>query len=168
VGFAADPSITLVPSMAENLGGDTTLVGTLSAAFGIGAALGLALLAGLGGRLGSGLVAAVGLWLLTAGGVQLAFATTSVVALAGFALSGLGFGWAMTGLSTVVQERAPDELRGRIMALWLVGFVGSRPFAAAVLGGAADLWSVRVAFCIAAGATLLIALACRPKALALT
>ena len=37
----------------------------------------------------------------------------------------------MTGLSTVVQERAPEELRGRIMALWLVGFVGSRPIAAA-------------------------------------
>ena len=58
--------------------------------------------------------------------------------MAGFALAGLGFGWAMTGLSTVVQERAPEELRGRIMALWLVGFLGSRPIAAAVLGGTAD------------------------------
>ena len=58
--------------------------------------------------------------------------------MAGFALAGLGFGWAMTGLSTVVQERAPEELRGRIMALWLVGFVGSRPIAAALLGGTAD------------------------------
>ena len=54
----------------------------------------------------------------------------------------------MTGLSTVVQERAPEELRGRIMALWLVGFVGSRPIAAALLGGTADLVSVQAAFAV--------------------
>ena len=72
----------------------------------------------------------------------------------GFALAGLGFGWAMTGLSTVVQERAPEELRGRIMALWLVGFLGSRPIAAALLGGTADLVSVQAAFAVAAALTL--------------
>lgn len=65
----------------------------------------------------------------------------------------------MAGLSTVVQERAPDELRGRIMALWMVGFVGSRPAAAAVLGGAADRWSAHIAFAVAAVLTTAMALA---------
>ena len=83
--------------------------------------------------------------------------------MAGFALSGLGFGWAMTGLSTVVQERAPVELRGRIMALWLVGFVGSRPIAAVLLGGTADLVSVQAAFAVAAALTAVVALWCRPS-----
>ena len=71
----------------------------------------------------------------------------------------------MTGLATVVQERAPEELRGRIMALWLVGFVGSRPIAAALLGGTADLVSVQAAFAVAAVLSVIVALLCRPSAL---
>lgn len=165
VGFASDPSITLTPSMAEDLGGGTGLVGALSAAFGIGAALSMALLAVLGGRLAASWVSSIGLWLLVAGCGVLAVSTVTAVALTGFAIAGLGFGWSMTGLGTVVQERAPDALRGRIMALWLVGFLGSRPFAAALLGGAADLFNVRVAFFIAAAVTLAVALAARPARL---
>lgn len=165
VGFAADPSITLTPSMADSLGGDTRLVGALSAVFGIGAALGMAVLALLRGRIASAVVSSVGLWLLCAGCGVLAFATTTPVALVGFGLAGLGFGWAMTGLSTVVQERAPEELRGRIMALWLVGFLGSRPIAAAVLGGAADALNVYVAFGVAALSVVAVAVLCRPSAL---
>jgi len=166
VGFAADPSITLTPSMADALGGDARLVGWLSALFGLGAALGMAALALLRGRIVAGLVSSVGLWLLAAGCLVLAFGTTIPVAMAGFALAGLGFGWAMTGLSTVVQERAPEELRGRIMALWLVGFLGSRPIAAAVLGGAADALSVYAAFIVAAVSVVLVAVLCRPSTLA--
>ncbi|OMB78321.1 MFS transporter [Mycolicibacterium conceptionense] len=165
VGFASDPSITLTPSMAEALGGGAHLVGALSAAFGLGAALGMVVLAAMRGRLPAARVSAIGLWLLVAGCALLALGTVTALALAGFAIAGLGFGWAMTGLSTVVQERAPEALRGRIMALWLVGFLGSRPFAAALLGGAADVFDVRVAFVIAGAITLAVALAARPGAL---
>ncbi|MDV3130117.1 MFS transporter [Mycobacterium sp. 21AC1] len=165
VGFASDPSITLTPSLAEQLGGGARLVGALSTAFGVGAAVGMVTLAVLRGRMRAALVSSIGLWLLAAGCALLALGTVTALALIGFAIAGLGFGWAMTGLSTVVQERAPEELRGRIMALWLVGFLGSRPFAAALLGGAADLFSVRLAFVIAAVMTLVVACTCRPAAL---
>ena len=77
--------------------------------------------------------------------------------------------------SDLVAKTAPQGtlekvpmLRGRIMALWLVGFVGSRPFAAAILGGAADMFSVHIAFLIASVLTLAIAAACRPSALTRT
>jgi MFS family permease len=96
----------------------------------------------------------------------LAISTVPAAAMIGFALAGLGFGWAMTGLSTVVQERAQEELRGRIMALWLVGFVGSRPLAAALLGGTADLVSVQAAFGVAAALSVVVVLLCRPSRLA--
>lgn len=165
VGFAADPSITLTPSMAENLGGGPELVGLLSTAFGAGAAVGMAILALLRGRVPSAQVSFAGVCLLGIGSVLLAMSTVPAAALAGFAVAGLGFGWGMTGLSTVVQERAPEELRGRIMALWLVGFLGSRPIAAAVLGGTADLVSVPAAFIVAAASTLVVALLCRPATL---
>jgi MFS family permease len=122
-------------------------------------------LALMGGRVESKWVSSIGLWVLGAGCLVLAVGTVTPVALAGFGLAGLGFGWAMTGLSTVVQERAPEELRGRIMALWLVGFLGSRPIAAAVLGGAADATSVYVAFVVAAVAVVAVAALCRPSTL---
>ena len=163
VGFASDPSITLTPSMADELGGGAKLVGTLSAVFGIGAAVGMVVLALMRGRMASARVSSIGLAGLAVGCAVLAIATGPVVAMAGFALAGLGFGWAMTGLSTVVQERAPEELRGRIMALWLVGFLGSRPIAAALLGGTADAVSVQAAFAVAAALTLVVALWCRPS-----
>jgi MFS family permease len=163
VGIASDPSITLTPSMADELGGGTRLVGILSAAFGVGAAIGMIMLALMRGRMASQGVSAIGMAGLAAGCAVLAIGTTPAVAIAGFAIAGLGFGWAMTGLSTVVQERAPEELRGRIMALWLVGFVGSRPIAAALLGGTADLVSVQAAFAVAAALSAVVALLCRPS-----
>ncbi|BBY28998.1 MFS transporter [Mycolicibacterium sediminis] len=166
VGIASDPSITLAPSLADSLGGDSRLVGLLSAVFGVGAAVGMGTLALMRGRMASAKVSSIGLVGLAAGSAVLVAGVVPAVALAGFAVAGLGFGWAMTGLSTVVQERAPEELRGRIMALWLVGFVGSRPIAAAVLGGAADLFNVQVAFAVAAALTVVVVLICRPSKLA--
>ena len=166
VGIASDPSITLTPSIADELGGGARMVGTLSAVFGIGAAVGMVSLALMQGRMASARVSSIGLAVLGAGCTVLAFAMVPTVAMAGFALAGLGFGWAMTGLSTVVQERAPEELRGRIMALWLVGFVGSRPIAAALLGGTADLVSVQAAFAVAAALSVAVTLLCRPSNLA--
>ncbi len=165
VGIASDPSITLTPSLADQLGGGTRLVGTLSATFGIGAALGMVTLALMRGRLASARVSAIGLAGLAVGSAVLALGSVPAVAIAGFALTGLAFGWAMTGLSTVVQERAPEVLRGRIMALWLVGFLGSRPIAAVVLGGTADAVSVQAAFAVAAVLCLVVALCCRPSRL---
>jgi MFS family permease len=162
VGIASDPSITLTPSMADELGGGTRLVGILSAAFGIGAAVGMIALALMRGRTASSRVSSIGLFGMAAGCVVLTAATVPALAVFGFAIAGLGFGWAMTGLATVVQERAPQELRGRIMALWLVGFVGSRPIAAAVLGGTADLVSVQAAFAVAAVLCAVVTVLCRP------
>lgn len=163
VGFASDPSITLTPSVADELGGGAGLVGMLSAVFGVGAAIGMSALALMGGRMASARVSSIGLTGPVAGCAVLAIATVPTLAVSGYALAGLGFGWAMTGLSTVVQERAPAELRGRIMALWLVGFLGSRPIAAALLGGTADVVSVQAAFAVAAALTLVVTLWCRPS-----
>ena len=165
VGVVSDPSITLTPSMADELGGGTSLVGVLSASFGVGAAVGMAVLALLGGRVRSALVSTLGLWGMGVGCAVLGVGTAPTVAIVGFVVTGLGFGLALTGLSTVVQERAPAELRGRIMALWLVGFLGSRPIAAAVLGGTADLVSVQAAFAVASALSIGIALWCRPTSL---
>lgn len=163
VGVASDSSITLAPSVADQFGGGASMVGLLSSVFGVGAGIGMAVLAVLKGRVAAAKVSFTGLVGLGLGCSVLVAATVPAVALTGFAITGLGFGWAMTGLTTVVQERAPEALRGRIMALWLVGFLGSRPIAAALLGGTADLFNVQVAFAVAALLCLGVVLWCRPS-----
>jgi hypothetical protein len=75
------------------------------------------------------------------------------VLVVGFALTGAGFVLALTGFTSVLQRRIPNELRGRIMALWSVAFLGNRPLAAAIDGAAADRvgprWAMTVAITVA-------------------
>lgn len=165
VGFGSEPSMTLAPAMANELGGGESAVGELSTGFGVGAALGLIIISTVNRRIRSTMSSSLGLWLMVVGLILVSISPTVWLALCAFAVAGLGFSWAMTGVSTLIQERAPDELRGRIMALWMVGFIGSRPVAAAVVGTAADLLSVRTAFIVTAVLLGLVATMCRPRVL---
>ena len=51
---------------------------------------------------------------------------------------GAGMTIATTSLTTGIQERAPAAMRGRIMAIWLMAFLGLRPLASALNGLLAD------------------------------
>lgn len=165
IGVAAEPSATLGPALAERLGGGDALVGWLSTAFGFGAAIGIVVMSLAGRRLGAARASSSGLWLMAAGLAVVTPSTMTVVVLVGFVITGLGFSASMAGVSTLIQERAPSELRGRIMALWMVGFVGARPLAAAGIGLAADLTSVGLAFVGTAVAVAAMAWLCRPRRL---
>jgi hypothetical protein len=87
---------------------------------------------------------------------------TPAAALPGFALAGLGMTLAVASLSSLLQQRLPDHLRGRVMALWSVGFLGSRPFAAALNGAVADLVSVGAALGLVAVSMVAAAWLCLP------
>lgn len=164
-GFGSEPSMTLAPAMAHELGGGTRLVGELSMAFGVGAGIGLIIISAASRRIRSATASSGGLWFMVLGLAAVAVSPVVWLVLLAFGLAGFGFAWAMTGISTLVQERAPDALRGRIMALWMMGFIGSRPVAAAMIGSASDLWSVRASFVLTAFLLALIALVCRPRVL---
>jgi MFS family permease len=158
-GFAADPMITLAPSLAAELGGGDTLVAVLVSAFGIAAAPAAATSGRLQRRAGSLTVAAAGGATMAAGLAMAAVAPVAPVAVAGFGVTGIGFVLMLTGFTTVLQRRVPDELRGRVLALWSVAFLGNRPVAAVIDGAAADLvgprWAVLIAITVAAGGGLL-------------
>jgi MFS family permease len=79
-------------------------------------------------------------------------------AVVGMALAGVGFLVAITSVTTQLQERVPDALRGRVLALWGVAFLGTRPFTAAIDGAIADLVSPRAAALAMAAAALAAAL----------
>lgn len=90
---------------------------------------------------------------------------TAAVALVAFGLSGVGMTLAFTSITTQIQNRSPDALRGRIMALWFVGFLGARPFAAGLNGFVADAVNVSVALAVTALLVTLAAYLCRPSRL---
>src|SRR5262249_30521885 len=52
--------------------------------------------------------------------------------------------------NTIVQERAPDYLRGRVSAVFMLSFVGLMPVAGLGITGLSDLIGMRMALAIAA------------------
>lgn len=161
LGFGADPVITLSPSLADQLGGGSELVGLFASVFGAGAVLAVVLFRGLRRLLSLRWVGAAGYLVVVAGLLIVAFVQSPLGGVAGFLVNGAGFMMATVALNTRIQRRVPDELRGRVMALWGVAFLGSRPVAAPINGGIADLTSVTAALVVAAvivlGAALLAA-----------
>jgi MFS family permease len=162
IGFGSEPSITLAPGLADAVGGSSGFVGWLVCAFGVGAAVGL-LLFGIGERrFGLAPMTASGLTAMGIGLLVPALSHSQPVVLVALGLAGTGLSVGMTSVSTQVLDRTPRALRGRIMALWLIGFLGARPIAAALDGVLADLFSIRVAFAVSALVLLGAALLCRP------
>lgn len=154
LGFGTDPVNTLAPAMADELGGGDALVGWLVSAFGIGAAT-MALTIGIvRRRVALGQMGVFGLVVLAGGLFGFAWSPIVAAALVALALAGVGFLLALTGLTTELQRRVPDRLLGRVMALWAVAFLGSRPLAALIDGAAADFLGPRWAAVIAGVITL--------------
>jgi MFS family permease len=137
--FFAMPYQTLLPVLVSDvLGGGARLYGVLLACAGTGAlagAIGLLLrkqLRGLGRRV------AIGATLLGAGLVAVSLARSPLAAGAALVVVGFGFITQMAGTMTLLQGLAPVEMRGRVMGLFSMLFVGVTPFGALVAGFAAS------------------------------
>lgn len=155
LGFGSDPAITLAPSLADDLGGGDGLVGVLVAMFGLGAIVLSVGFRRLRRRLSLRGASMLGFVLLSAGLVIVAATSTIPVVEAGFFVQGAGFMLVMVALNTRLQQRVPELLRGRVMAVWGMAFLGLRPVAALVDGALADLVGVRTAMLLVAACTLL-------------
>lgn len=157
LGFGTDPVNTLTPAIADDLGGGDALVGWLVSAFGLGSA-GMAFAVGhVRRRVALGHMAVVGLAVMAAGLYGLAASSLVVVAIASLFVAGVGFLLALTGLTTELQRRVPERFLGRVMALWAVAFLGSRPAAALLDGAVGDAFGPRVAAAVAATLTAVVA-----------
>lgn len=163
VAIAGDPIVTLTPSLSEELGHGATLVGVFASSFGTGAVITFVGLRALRERIGQAWVATAGLLLMAGGNAAAGVAGTPVLVILSLATAGAGMTFAFTSLSTQIQVRLPDVLRGRVMALWSIAFIGSRPIGAAVDGAVADATSVGTAFLVLALVIAATAWACRPS-----
>lgn len=165
VGVGADPAVTLAPSLSAALGGGPELVGLFASAFGVGAFAGFFVQLVFARVLDHARLPTVGLVLMGAAAVALALSWGVVVVVVAFGVGGVGMTLALNGVSTLLYERVPREFIGRIMALWLVGFVGSRPLAAALNGALADLLSAGAALLTTGVLLMAAAVVCRPAVL---
>lgn len=154
MGFGADPVLTLSPPLAEAVGGGREAVGLFASVFGVGAMVFVVLFRRLRRVMSIRAAGCMG-FVLAAVGLTLVGLIPSTLGVAtGFFINGAGFMMATVAINAQVQQRVPDELRGRVMALWGVAFLGSRPIVAMVSGAIADLRSVTLAVLVCGGVVL--------------
>jgi len=144
LAFVSQPIVPLIPVIALEMF-DATAVqyGLLASAFGIGAILGAVILGRLDGRrlpsaiLGTGLVVYAGFV------VALGLAPTFAAGLV--ALSGVGTGFLMVIATnnSCIQHLSSDEMRGRVLGIWLTSFGLFNPLGVLVQGVLADAVGIR-------------------------
>lgn len=139
VSLVAMPYTVLMPIFADRiLGGGASGLGVLMAATGVGALAGALTLAARKG------VRGLGRWVATSAaafGVSLIlFAFSRSFWLSFLLLVPTGFTMMVETASTntLLQAMTPDRLRGRIMALYSMMFMGLAPFGALLAGALAD------------------------------
>jgi predicted MFS family arabinose efflux permease len=166
MGCGAEPAMTLAPAMAVELGGGAEVVSWLTGGFGAGALLGLLVLTMLSRHLVTEVTVAGGLWAMSIGLLGAAASNVTALAVAAFVLVGVGFTLGLTSVTTLIQARSPRVLRGRIMAFWMIAFVGTRPLAAVMNGLVADASSVGLSIMVSGAVVALLALVGTPRRVA--
>jgi MFS family permease len=144
VAFLASPFIALVPVMAHHLtpgGGPRAVAQTtalLTTAQGAGAVAGALCLAPLAGRLGRGRLLAGNLVLLPVVLIAYSAAQTRWQGAALLFAVGLVYIGVLSGLTTLVQLRAPQAYRGRILSFFLVALGVAYPVGSLAQGPVID------------------------------
>jgi MFS family permease len=144
ISISMDPVTTLTPQFAKQIfHRSDTMSGALMGAFGAGAVLASLLPYRHDDRLGR-LIAPM-LAVMGAGMIAFSVIPWLWVAAACLAIAGFGYLAGQTRATALLQLAVDDSQRGRVMALWSLAFLGSRPFASLVDGGLSKLVGVRVA-----------------------
>ncbi len=117
-------------------------LGFLSTAVGLGALIGALYVASSGRSQHKGRLLTIGSLLFPAMLCTLAFTDTLAVALVVLVGAGLGFMVQNATANTLVQTTVPDELRGRVMSVYMLAFFGMSPVGSLQSGAVAEQWGV--------------------------
>ena len=124
-------------------------VGLQVAAFGTGSALSSLGVGVIRNRFGLLRTTRLGLVLLGFGLIGYAAAPHEALVLSSLFVAGIGFLLGVTTTNSNLQRRLDEDMRGRVMALWSMAFLGSRPLAGLIDGAVADLTSPRLGVLVA-------------------
>lgn len=155
IGITVDPINTESPALVHAFGYSPVWAGAVVGCFGLGA---IAAAAVMSDRVaGSRRQMARNLTLFGGGIVLMAVSPWFAVALALVVCAGFGYLNVNASATAQLQLGVAEEQRGRIMALWTIAFLGTRPFASLVDGALASWAGVRVAAAVLALPVLLAA-----------
>ena len=154
------PFIGQLPTLADRnlgIGARSQEYGYLYACFGVGALIGaLSIGTVLAGR-SQERVTRVGLVVFAGFLAVFSLVRSPAAAYPTILLVGLAYFAIITALSTVLQERLDDRNRGRVMALWIMGFGGTVPIGNLIAGPLIEWTSVTTV--VLGGAVVAVALA---------
>ena len=167
MSFVSLNFISFMPTHAQNnLGIDpkSDPYGVLYGLFGLGAAAGAVSVGSVFAR--RDMAALVRPAMVAFAISLLGFSLLRVAAPAYLVVLPLGYSYfvVVTSLSTVLQSHISDAVRGRVMALWIMGFGGSVGLAALLLGPVAQ-WSVSTLLVVGAAWAAVLAIVAAPRRL---
>jgi MFS family permease len=156
VSFLGPPDMVIMPMFARGVVGWGELgLSLMMGTAGAGALVGALMLAYLGDFQRKALF-------------MLGAAFSGGACIAGFSLAGspyvslallFGVGFSMVGFFAVanmlLQQLVQEEMRGRVMSMWIFAFIGTMPFGSFIAGVAAERFGVRWA--VASGGFVIIA-----------
>jgi MFS family permease len=147
--------VTLLPAWAvEILGGDARTYGLLQSARGAGALLAALGIASLGGFRGRGRLLTAGSLAFPVALAGLSFTRSVPLTLAALFLAGAALISMYNLANVLVQTLVPDAVRGRVMSVYNLAFLGMAPIGSLVIGAAAERFGVPAAMLAFAAASL--------------
>jgi MFS family permease len=145
ISVSLDPITTLSPALARSYGLATGGAGWIVSSWGLGAVLGITAGRRLINQMSKRGLGWAGLIGQAAGMAALGAAPNVAAAIPAGILTGFGYITAVITFTTAIQTDVPERLRGRVMALWTISFLGPRVAAAVVDGALADAFGPHVA-----------------------
>ncbi len=146
---------TLLPAWAVDiLHGDSTTNGFLQSARGVGSLTAALMIASLGRAQIRGKLLTTGMMVLPV--MLIVWAVVRGLPLSLLMLFGVGWGWmlVLNGVNILLQSLTTDDLRGRVMSIYSLGFFGPMPVGALLTGFAAE--TVGAPITVAAGAVFML------------
>jgi len=149
----------LMPAFAvEVLGVGEAGLGALTAAVGVGALIGSLAVASLTRSRHKGWQLTFGSLLFPIALIAFALSRNFYLSLAILVFVGFGFIIQNTTGNTLVQMLVPDQLRGRVMSVYSLMFMGAMPFGSLLAGTLAQAYGTTPTVIFGAGVTLLFSL----------
>ena len=137
--------MALLPAFAQDvLHAGKVGYGFMSTAIGVGALAGALVIASLGDYQRKGLILTAGNLLFPVMVIALSLSKSFHLTMGCLVVAGFGFMAQNATANTLVQTTVPDTLRGRVMSIYMMVFVGFFPIGSLIAGAMAERFGVPV------------------------
>lgn len=131
--------VTVMPVITEDIfHGGAAELGYLQAAAGVGAVAGAILVSALARRKPAHLFVFGGTLIFGLGILTFSFTHILLAGMITLLIAGFGLLSSFSMMNTTVQTRAPDHIRGRVMSIYTLMFIGMAPFGNLFIGFMSD------------------------------